>query len=109
MGKGALVKRAVEIYCNNHPQDTATQIRDAWMSVGFKIPHIVETEEDKKQRLSGSRDKTGRERAKEVKLSNGESIYVSTEVGSDKIRDGFGNFLSQIQSKPEWGINIQEL
>ena len=108
-GKGALVKRAVEIYCNNHPQDTATQIRDAWMSVGFKIPHIVETEEDKKQRLSGSRDKTGRERAKEVKLSNGESIYVSTEVGSDKIRDGFGNFLSQIQSKPEWGINIQEL
>lgn len=108
-GKGALVKRAVEIYCNNHPQDTATQIRDAWMSVGFKIPHIVETEEDKKQRLSGSRDKTGRERAKEVKLSNGESIYVSTEVGSDKIRDAFGNFLSQIQSKPEWGINIQEL
>lgn len=108
-GKGALVKRAVEIYCNNHLQDTATQIRDAWMSVGFKIPHIVETEEDKKQRLSGSRDKTGRERAKEVKLSNGESIYVSTEVGSDKIRDGFGNFLSQIQSKPEWGINIQEL
>ena len=108
-GKGALVKRAVEIYCNNHPQDTATQIRDAWMSVGFKIPHIVETEEDKKQRLSGSRDKTGRERAKEVKLSNGESIYVSTEVGSDKIYDAFGNFLSQIQSKPEWGINIQEL
>lgn len=108
-GKGALVKRAVEIYCNNHPQDTATQIRNAWMSVGFKIPHIVETEEDKKQRLSGSRDKTGRERAKEVKLSNGESIYVSTEVGSDKIYDAFGNFLSQIQSKPEWGINIQEL
>ena len=108
-GKGALVKRAVEIYCNNHPQDTATQIRDAWMSVGFKISHIVETEEDKRQRLTGSRDKTGRERAKEVKLSNGESIYVSTEVGSDKIYDAFGDFLSKIQSKPEWGINIQEL
>lgn len=108
-GKGALVKRAVEIYCNNHPQDTATQIRDAWMSAGFKIPHIVETEEDKKMRLTGSRDKTGRERAKEVKLSNGESIYVSTEVGSDKIYDAFGDFLSKIQSKLEWGINIQEL
>ena len=108
-GKGTLVKRAVEIYCNNHPQDTATQIRDAWMSVGFKISHIVETEGDKRQRLTGSRDKTGRERAKEVKLSNGESIYVSTEVGSDKIYDAFGDFLSKIQSKPEWGINIQEL
>ncbi len=108
-GKGALVKRAVEIYCNNHPKDTATQIRNVWMSAGFKIPHIVETEEDKKMRLTGSRDKTGRERAKEVKLSNGESIYVSTEVGSDKIYDAFGDFLSKIQSKLEWGINIQEL
>lgn len=108
-GKGALVKRAVEIYCQNHPLDTATQIRDAWMSVGFKISHIVETEEDKKQRLTGSRDKTGRERAKEVKLSNGESIYVSTEVGSDKIYDAFGDFLFKLQSMPEWEINIQEL
>lgn len=108
-GKGALVKRAVEIYCQNHPQETATQIRDAWMSVGFRIPHVVETEEDKKQRLTGSKDKTGRERAREVKLSNGESIYVSTEVGSDKIYNAFGDFLSKIQSKPEWGIDIHEL
>ena len=108
-GKGALVKRAVEIYCNNHPQDTAVQIRDAWMSVGFKVPHIVETEEDKKQRLSGSQDKTGRERAKRLELSNGESVYVSTEVGSDKVYNTFGNFLSIIRSKPEWGITIKEL
>ncbi len=108
-GKGALVKRAVEIYCNNHPQDTAVQIRDAWMSVGFKVPHIVETEEDKKQRLSGSQDKTGRERAKRLELSNGESVYVSTEVGSDKVYNNFGNFLSIIRSKPEWGITIKEL
>lgn len=38
-GKGALVKRAVEIYCNNHNQDTANQIRDVWMSANFIIPH----------------------------------------------------------------------
>lgn len=108
-GKGTLVKRAVEIYCSNHPKDTAVQIRDAWMSVGFKVPHIVETEEDKKQRLSGSQDKTGRERAKRIELSNGESVYVSTEVGSDKVYNNFENFLSIIRSKPEWGITIKEL
>lgn len=107
--KGALVKRAVEIYCNNHPQDTATQIRDAWMSVGFIIPHIVETEEDKNHRLTGSKDSKANIRYKEIKLSNGESLHVSTQVGDGKQRMGFSDFLSKIQSKPEWGINIQEL
>lgn len=107
--KGALVKRAVEIYCSNHPQDTATQIRDAWMSVGFIIPHIVETEEDKNHRLTGSKDSKANIRSKEIKLSNGESLHVSTQVGDGKQRMGFSDFLSKIQSKPEWGINIQEL
>lgn len=108
-GKGTLVKRAVEIYCNNHPQDTAVQIRNTWISEGFKIPHIVETEDDMKRRLSGSRDQSGRIRAKEIRLSNGESLYVSTEVGSDKGYDRFGDFLKRIGSKTEWNINIQIL
>ena len=108
-GKGTLVKRAVEIYCEKHPSETAEQIRDAWMSLGFKIPHLIETKDDKEKRLTDSRDKTGRERAREIILSNGESIYVSTEVGSGAVLDGFGDFLTKIQSKPEWGISIQEL
>ena len=107
--KGALVKRAVEIYCNNHPQDTATQIRDAWMSVGFIIPHIVETEEDKNRRLTGSKDSKANIRSKEIKLPNGESLHVSTQVGDGKQRKGFSDFIAKILSKPEWGINIQEV
>ena len=107
--KGALVKRAVEIYCNNHPQDTATQIRDAWMSVGFLIPHIVETDDDKTQRINGSNDSRAAIRSKEIRLSNGESLHVSTQVGDGKQRKGFSDFIAKIQSKPEWGINIQEM
>ena len=107
--KGALVKRAVEIYCNNHPQDTATQIRDAWMSVGFLIPHIVETDDDKTQRINGSNDSRAAIRSKEIRLSNGESLHVSTQVGDGKRRKGFSDFIAKIQSKPEWGINIQEV
>ena len=107
--KGALVKRAVEIYCNNHPQDTATQIRDAWMSVGFLIPHIVETDDDKTQRINGSNDSRAAIRSKEIRLSNGESLHVSTQVGDGKQRKGFSDFIAKIQSKPEWGINIQEV
>lgn len=108
-GKGALVKRAVEIYCQNKSELSANEVRDNWINIGFKIPHIVETEEDKQRRLSGSKDKTGRERCKSIELKNGEFIYVSTEVGSDKVRNTFEDFLSKIRSKPEWGINIQEL
>lgn len=107
--KGALVKRAVEIYCNNHPQDTATQIRDAWMSVGFLIPHIVETDDDKTQRINGSNDSRAAIRSKEIRLSNGESLHVSTQVGDGKQRKGFSDFIAKILSKPEWGINIQEV
>lgn len=108
-GKGALVKRAVEVFCQNNPDLSAKDIRDRWRSLGFKIPHIVETEDDKRERLKGSTDKTGRERCKLIKLSNDELIYVSTEVGSDAIYNNFEDFLSKIKSKPEWGINIQEL
>lgn len=108
-GKGALVKRAVEVFCQNNPDLSAKDIRDRWRSIGFKIPHIVETEDDKRERLKGATDKTGRERCKPIKLSNDELIYVSTEVGSDAIYNNFEDFLSKIKSKPEWGINIQEL
>ena len=107
--KGRLVKRAVEIYCDNHKQESADQIRTAWINEGFLIPHIVETKADKEKRLSGSKDKTGRERAKEIKLSNGESIYVSTEVGDGKKYRNFEDFISKIKDKTEWGIDIQIL
>lgn len=108
-GKGDLVKRAVEIYCQKHPQDTAVQIRNEWMSVGFLIPHIVETDEDKSLRLSRSNDSNSNNRSKEIKLSNGESLHISTQVGDGKQRKGFSDFLSKIKAKPEWGIIIKEL
>ena len=107
--KGALVKRAVEIYCDNHQQKTAAQIRDTWRAANFIIPHIVETDEDREKRIKDSRDPKAAERSKEIRLSNNESLHVSTQVGDGKNRKGFSDFLSIIQSKPEWGINIQEL
>lgn len=107
--KGALVKRAVEIYCENHQQYTAEQIRDAWMSLNFRIPHIIETDKDREQRITNSNDSRANKRSKEIKLSNGESIHVSTQVGDSEQRRGFTDFLEKIKSKPELGINIQEL
>lgn len=107
--KGALVKRAVEIYCQNNSELSANEVRDNWINVGFKIPHIVETDEDRERRINISKDDRAKERSKEIKLPNGESLHVSTQVGDGKKRKGFTDFLSKIKSKPEWGIDIQEL
>lgn len=107
--KGALVKRAVEIYCQNNSELSANEVRDNWINVGFKIPHIVETDEDRERRINTSKDDRAKKRSKEIKLPNGESLHVSTQVGDGKKRKGFTDFLSKIKSKPEWGIDIQEL
>ena len=71
-------------------------------------------ETDEKGKIWGKgalvkRAKTGRERCKPIKLRNEEVVYVSTEVGNDKVYNNFEDFLSKIKSRPEWGINIQEL
>lgn len=108
-GKGALVKQAVEIYCNNHSQYTADQIRDIWKSANFIIPHIVETDNDRQQRIANSNDPNAEKRSKEIKLPNGESLHVSTQVGDGEQRRSFSDFLEKIKSRPEWGIDIQEL
>lgn len=79
------------------------------MSANFIIPHIVETDEDRKQRIESSKDPNAERRSKEIKLPNGESLHVSTQVGDGEQRKSFSDFLSKIKSKPEWGINIQEL
>ena len=79
------------------------------MSANFVIPHIVETDEDREQRINNSDDPKAKGRSKEIKLLNGESLHVSTQVGDGKKRKGFTDFLSKIKSKPEWGIDIQEL
>ena len=84
-------------------------MRDNWINVGFKIPHIVETDEDQERRINTSKDDRAKKRSKEIKLPNGESLHVSTQVGDGKKRKGFTDFLSKIKSKPEWGIDIQEL
>lgn len=108
-GKRALVKRAVEIYCQNNPSLSAEEVSANWKKEGFKIPHIVETDEDRERRIAKANDPRAEKRSIGIKLSNGDSLHVSTQVGDGEKRKEFSDFLSKIQSKIEWGIKIQEL
>lgn len=83
-GKGELVKRVIDLYCEQLSSSNANDIRAFWIGLNTGIIHLVETEAEFYDRISRSADSD--KRAKELKLSNGESIYVSTQVGSGNIQ-----------------------
>lgn len=83
-GKGELVRRVIDLYCEQLSSSNATDIRAFWMGLNTGIVHLVETEAEFNDRTSSSADSN--KRAKELKLSNGESIYISTQVGSGNIQ-----------------------
>ncbi|TGX81607.1 hypothetical protein E5358_09945 [Palleniella muris] len=100
-GKGELVREVISYYCTQNPNMDANAVRTAWMSLDFKIVHLVETQDEFTTRTSGSSD--SKKRAKPVPLSNGESIYVSTEVGSSNIQD----FIDKVSTQ-DWNIRIEK-
>ena len=83
-GKGELVRRVIELYCEQLSSSNAIDIRTFWMGLNTGIGQLVETQTEFDSRTMGSIDVN--KRAKELKLSNGESIYISTQVGSGNIQ-----------------------
>ncbi|CDC56695.1 type II restriction-modification system restriction subunit [Phocaeicola coprophilus CAG:333] len=83
-GKGELVRRVIDLYCKQSANSSASDIRTFWMGLNTGIVHLVETQSEFDSRTINSTD--ANKRAKELKLSNGESIYVSTQVGSGNIQ-----------------------
>lgn len=82
-GKGELVRRVIELYCEQQSNSSAYEIQAFWMGLNTGIVHLVETQSEFDIRTKNSTDVN--KRAKELKLKNGEIIYVSTQVGSGNI------------------------
>jgi len=97
--KTPLVREVVKLYCQNNPSQNANQVKDVMMALNTQIIHFIETQSDFDARTSGSTDTNLR--AKEIKLANGESIYVSTQIRVEQMSD----FIEKINNKP-WGITI---
>lgn len=97
---GKIVLRAVELYWNNHNDLTAQEVRDEWNKANFKIPHIVETKEDKAKREEGSKDNRLKYRYNELKREGtGETLYVSTQVSDneDSNVNNFNDFMDKVK------------
>ncbi|MFV0397677.1 MAG: hypothetical protein ACK5JU_06635, partial [Bacteroidales bacterium] len=102
--KGSVVKHAVEYYASHHPNITADELVDSWLSLGVKMPNLVETIETYNERTKDSKDLKLNQKSKIIELPNGESIHVSNQFDLERIQD----FIDKVNSA-DWGITIEKL
>ncbi len=77
-------------------------IVNTWLSLGVKMPNMVETQSMFNARTQGSTD--NRKRANEILLANGETVYVSSQFTLERIND----FIDKV-NKQSWGIKVEKI
>jgi hypothetical protein len=103
-GKCAAPFEAVKAYCNAHPSMTDSQIVDAWLALDVKMPNLIETEAQYKERVQGSKDSKLSTKSKTLKLNNGSTIYVSNQFNPERISD----FVTKVNSS-DLGIRLAKI
>lgn len=103
--KGPLALAVLQNYTNSNPSKTVKEIMEDWTPVVVvNVPHMLETQEEYKTRISNSKDKSNRSRANIVKWGNNNVIYISTEWNIDTISE----FIQKVNAQ-DWGINIEKI
>ncbi len=101
-GKCRAPFEAVRIYVSQNPQMTASEIAQKWTSLNIThLPHLVETEQEFKQRATETNDAKFRTKAKRLDLSNGETIYVSNQFNPSRINE----LISKLENT-NWDVHI---
>ncbi len=103
LNKAQMTREAFKLYIDAHPNDDAQTIANAWKGLGLEndVRHLVETEAEFQDRTKNSNDSN--KRAVPFKLSNDETIYLSTQFGIgniDKFKDAVNN--------AGWNIRIEK-
>ncbi len=101
--KGMTVFRCLELYADQNKNLSANEVVDTWLSLGIKVPNLVETNETHISRRLSTKDARFDEKSKELVLSNGETIFVSNQFNVDRIND----FISKVNAQ-SWGIHIEK-
>lgn len=101
--KGMTVFKCLELYANQNKNSSANEVVEAWLSLGIKVPNLVETNETHVSRRQSTKDARFDEKSKELVLSNGETIFVSNQFNVDRIND----FISKVNAQ-SWGIHIEK-
>lgn len=102
--KGKVMQEAMKLYAEKHPEMTADQVMNTWLAMGVNMPNLVETQALFEERAAKSKDSRVREKAKEVQLANGETIFVSNQFNPDRIAD----LISKVNAQ-DWDIKISKI
>lgn len=102
--KGKVVHEAMKIFVEQHSEMTGVEIMNAWLAMGVNMPNLVETQTLFEDRAARSKDARVREKAKEVRLPNGEIIFVSNQFNPERMAD----FISKINVQ-DWNISITKV
>lgn len=95
--------RVVSVYVEKNPDMTATEIVRAWNALGTMVTVVLSEDEynRKKEKTSDSIFET---RYNEIRLNNGEKIYVFNQFNPERIND----FVSKVNAQ-SWGIRIEKV
>lgn len=102
--KGKVMQEAMKLYVEQHPEMTGEDVMKAWLSMGVNMPNLVETQTIFEDRATKSKDSRVREKAKEVSLPNGETIFVSNQFNPERIAD----LISKVNTQG-WNISITKV
>lgn len=103
-GKAEVVIEAVKKYVNDHSEESAETIAESWKELANVTPPIIETNSAYTSRKSQTSDPNFDKRSKELRLPNGESIYVRKGYNPQLITE----FINEINKKP-WGVHIEKI
>ena len=96
-GKNKLASECVKEYIKLHPTMSADEVVDNWKSLGYIVPHFIESKEEFDARTDNSK-----ERSVEIPCGSTVLYVVKNGYGSN----GKVNVLMEAVNKRDWGITI---
>lgn len=102
--KGPLALAVLEKYVSNHPEKSEEEVLEDWKPVMVSAPHMLETRKTYNERITKSKDKNNRVRARLAKWGNDNMLYMTTEWSINTISE----FIEKV-NKQNWNIHIQKI
>ena len=101
-GKARIALEALKTYSNANPEKTGADIVEIWSVLG--IANLIETSETHAERENRSSDQKMSEKWNELRLPNGEYIYITNQFPNNKIE----SFINAVNAQP-WNIRIEKI
>ena len=102
-GKCRTPFEAIKMFCSENPSLSSSDVVSRWLSLGVKIPNLIETETQYKERTADSKDQKLADKSKIHTLSDGTIVYVSNQFNPERILD----FVNKV-NESDLGISYRE-